>query len=398
MDRNTFANHFLESATVARDCAGRYLEEALPAELRFRVRLNSSYDHNLNSDEVVYPDDSTLDRAEAVSDLGADAVIDLLFRDGKVPEWVDINVMDETGSATLIQARVCGRFTANDERLYHQHEGYPPFHCQGPALPPDYAEGTRFSIHHRSECWTYKDLARAEAHATKVWSLDLRGRRFGDRQLEALPAFPSLEILELRGVPIVGPGLIGLGRQPRLRWLRSVFEGSQSLALQELPRLPLLTYLELASLPGRVSGLSFLAERLPALTSLSMGSATMPSFADALPMLPKLNTLTVVLPRLPDGLVSCATTLTDLSIHAPQATSDEILNLTTSSQASLEAVHLHGTPVTDSLLEAAEHWTRLRYINVSGSAVTPSGLERLAAKRPDVRVFPALTPLESPPG
>ena len=52
-----------------------------------------------------------------------------------MPEWVNVAVASETGTATVVELTCCGRFTAHDDRLYHRDEGYPPFHVLGPGRP-----------------------------------------------------------------------------------------------------------------------------------------------------------------------------------------------------------------------------------------------------------------------
>src|SRR5688572_12212046 len=102
----------------------------------------------------------------------------------------------------------CGRFTAQDELLYHEREGRPPFHVTGPTLPVNYEDGQRFSIYDRSECWTRRDVEQLRAHAHKVWSLDLFGLAFDDESLGQLPDLARMEILELKGSPLRGSGLL----------------------------------------------------------------------------------------------------------------------------------------------------------------------------------------------
>ena len=46
MERDTFAERLHEAACLARDFARRFVEEALPDELAFRVSLNDSHDGN----------------------------------------------------------------------------------------------------------------------------------------------------------------------------------------------------------------------------------------------------------------------------------------------------------------------------------------------------------------
>jgi hypothetical protein len=54
MDKNTFVEHFVRGHSVGmgRRTRRHYVEERLPNEMRFRVRLNSPYDGNpLHPDE-----------------------------------------------------------------------------------------------------------------------------------------------------------------------------------------------------------------------------------------------------------------------------------------------------------------------------------------------------------
>lgn len=128
-----FAQRLHEAATAARDFARTFIEETLPDPMLFRLRLNSSYDGNPRvGDEVVYPDDSSFQRAEELKACDEEAVVKSLWRDGRVPEWIDVAVIGETGTATLLQLMCCGRFTAQNDRLYHEREGRPPFHVTGP--------------------------------------------------------------------------------------------------------------------------------------------------------------------------------------------------------------------------------------------------------------------------
>src|SRR5689334_19118076 len=135
MDRELFAGRLHEAAVAARDFAQRYVEETLPDELRFRVRLNSSYDGNpLVRDEVVFPSDSGYEKANEFKDCSEQQVLDLLWRNKRVPEWINLSVIDESGTVTLVEVLSCGRFTADEGLLYHLREGKPPFHILGPAL------------------------------------------------------------------------------------------------------------------------------------------------------------------------------------------------------------------------------------------------------------------------
>lgn len=70
--------------------------------------------------------------------LNEEQVVKYLWRDEKVPEWVDISVAFATNEYTCLSLLICGRFTATDKLLYHQSAGIPPFSVKSPWLPPDY--------------------------------------------------------------------------------------------------------------------------------------------------------------------------------------------------------------------------------------------------------------------
>src|SRR5690348_11372818 len=160
--------------------------ENLPVPLLFRVRLNQSYDRfDPSPGEVRFPEDSARGRATALSRCDADTAIAQLWRDGRVPEWVNMAVVDETGVATVIEIVWCGRFTDDDDRLYHRAEGAPPFHVLLPVLPA-FHDGAPFSIHHRAECWDSSDADRLAGVADAVWSFTLTTDEFDNDALSPL--------------------------------------------------------------------------------------------------------------------------------------------------------------------------------------------------------------------
>jgi len=146
VDREVFVARFLAAAHCARDYASGMVLEVLPEAMRFRVLLNQSNDDivPLRPGEVVFPQDSG--RIRALHACDARTVVDELWRDGRVPEWVDLSVVDVRRKSTAVEMLCCGRFTDDESLLYHHAEGRPPFHVTSPSLPPDY-DGRRFSLH-----------------------------------------------------------------------------------------------------------------------------------------------------------------------------------------------------------------------------------------------------------
>lgn len=147
MDRDTFAERFYEAATQTREFAKQFVEERLPDALRFRVLLNQSHDAGPRlDDERLYPEDSSEERATGLRCCTADRVVTELWRGGMVPEWVDLSVIGLVKKKTIIEVRCCGRFTANEARLYHEEAGLPPFHVQSPPLVRGQKDGEKYRL------------------------------------------------------------------------------------------------------------------------------------------------------------------------------------------------------------------------------------------------------------
>src|SRR6266545_31226 len=98
--------------------------EVLPEAMRFRVLLNQSNDDivPLRLGEVVFPQDSG--RIRALHACDARTVVDELWRDGRVPEWVDLSVVDVRRKSTAVEMLCCGRFTDDESLLYHHAVGW----------------------------------------------------------------------------------------------------------------------------------------------------------------------------------------------------------------------------------------------------------------------------------
>jgi hypothetical protein len=104
----------------------------------------------LSSEERLFPDHEIpqIDRDVPYS---TQAVVDRLWREGFVPEWIDVTPYEVDDTYFYFQLRCCGRFTMDEDHLYHRKEGYPPFHCFGPALPGsnyDLQTDGQFDLHH----------------------------------------------------------------------------------------------------------------------------------------------------------------------------------------------------------------------------------------------------------
>lgn len=152
MDRCVFEARLREVSHRVVLFAREHVVQQLPEEVAFRVYPNQSFDGNPRvGDEIVFPDESLPD-GQFLGRWSAEEVVKYLWRDGKVPEWIDAGVESEDAQRSLIALRCCGRFTASEELLYHRPGGFAPFSIKSPVLPPGWesveASG-RFDLHWR---------------------------------------------------------------------------------------------------------------------------------------------------------------------------------------------------------------------------------------------------------
>ena len=136
MKRETFREHFERAAARAFELARSMVRNHLPPLHDYSVHLNQSHDdHPLRPGECVFPDDVAR-LGEIVGPLDADAVVNLLWRDGLIPEWIDISVEDADSELTHFTLLTCGRFTDRAEHLYYSDTDVCPFGIKSPVLPP----------------------------------------------------------------------------------------------------------------------------------------------------------------------------------------------------------------------------------------------------------------------
>ena len=139
LSRKAFGENMLSAARHALEFARTLVVNDLPDKLRYVVYLGASYDGNpLEDREQTFPDDYA-DRQRCFFD--SDEVVELLWREGKVPEWINVSVESEDGEYTLIRLECCGRYSDDVNHIYHAHEGRAPFQVLGPPAPPDYGSG-----------------------------------------------------------------------------------------------------------------------------------------------------------------------------------------------------------------------------------------------------------------
>lgn len=147
LSRSVFKRNLVNAAILARDFARTMVTNTLPDEIVYEIHYGCSYDGNpLVEDEKTFPADYN---GGPVSVTSADEVTDRLWREGFVPEWINVTVGHEDSDHTHIMLECCGRYSATPKMMYHVQEGRAPFHVLGPPMPPGYRHeiGTKFNLY-----------------------------------------------------------------------------------------------------------------------------------------------------------------------------------------------------------------------------------------------------------
>jgi hypothetical protein len=136
VDLYTFDLHLRTATIRAIDFARQYVNQDLPDDAAYLVYPGQSYDGNARvGDEVVFPSEELPPR-QYHGPWSHEEAITFLWREGKIPEWIDVAVQYANSRYTELSLLCCGRFTAQDDLLYYRYPGgMPPFGIKSPNLP-----------------------------------------------------------------------------------------------------------------------------------------------------------------------------------------------------------------------------------------------------------------------
>lgn len=126
-----FEARLLAASTQATDFARRFVRDRLPERFRYHLLLNMSHDSNRHSDELVYPEDKDVE----VWLVDQRRVVDLLWRNGTCPVWIDVSATAVSAEWTVLRLWCAGRYSGNPERLYYPARETRPFAVKGPDFP-----------------------------------------------------------------------------------------------------------------------------------------------------------------------------------------------------------------------------------------------------------------------
>lgn len=153
MDQDQFAQRLRLATERTLEFSRTFVWNVLPEQCHYVVVLGETgFQFRLRDGETVYPEDVQWE-AEKVGPLDVAQVVAVLWREGKVPEWIDMAVREADEVATYVELLCCARFTDQERLLYDWSSAITPFQFRGPALPPSWqAKGSGpFDLHWRGK-------------------------------------------------------------------------------------------------------------------------------------------------------------------------------------------------------------------------------------------------------
>ena len=151
MTRSNFETNLREAIRSTLEATREFVSDNLPDGVRLLIAPNCSFDGNpLEDDEEIYPGEE-MPAFKTLAPKTEAEVCDFLYRNGKVPEWINLQADSVDEDYTYLVLECCGRFTAMEKHLYHRGGGIPPFNPQVamPGLEYDVETDGKFPLRQR---------------------------------------------------------------------------------------------------------------------------------------------------------------------------------------------------------------------------------------------------------
>ena len=114
----------------------------LPAHYKFIIKTNCSFDKNLEGDQQIFPADK-INETSSINPASESTVIDYLWRNGKVPQWINVQVSSCDSDFSYVTLECCGRYSA----FLNHKDG--PFRPLGPNIPYRYLDPITEKLLHK---------------------------------------------------------------------------------------------------------------------------------------------------------------------------------------------------------------------------------------------------------
>jgi len=130
VNKGDFLTYLTSASYHATKFAERYVRNKMVYDFKFEVRLKLSSDpHATDQDHLFNKEDEGVVICQNLHE-----VVDLLWRDSKVPEWIDVAVKAAAKDYTLLELRCSDRYTGERDKMVYSNRGQGPFGIKSPSL------------------------------------------------------------------------------------------------------------------------------------------------------------------------------------------------------------------------------------------------------------------------
>lgn len=142
MTKEEFFFHLQGASFQALKFAENYVKTELKTNFTYNVIFTESQVHkDVPGVEFLKRHDKKM-----VLEIKDSEVVDLLYVKGKIPIWIDINVLKSSRKATTFNLLCSGEYSSEKKYFYYNVNGSGPFGVKSPNLPPGYKEGQKFKL------------------------------------------------------------------------------------------------------------------------------------------------------------------------------------------------------------------------------------------------------------
>lgn len=142
MTKDYFLQLLRDSSKYSYDFAKKFVTNKLPNDFKYSVNLNVSCDDPTLIQFDMYPEDN----GKRIELFDEKDVVELLYRKGKVPVWIDISVECVHKNKTIFRLDCAGRYSDDENEFYYIKQGTGSFGIKGPIFPIGYVEGQKFNL------------------------------------------------------------------------------------------------------------------------------------------------------------------------------------------------------------------------------------------------------------
>jgi hypothetical protein len=147
MEKKIFEKALYNSTVCALDVATLFVSNELPQNNLYLIELRDTIlERQFLPEKILAKELVKVEGRMTAGPLSFQGVINFFYRNGSLSRWINISVDSLDSSYTYLLLIYSNYFVSEDKKLYHQKTGNPPFHCLGPAMPPNWKEGDRFDL------------------------------------------------------------------------------------------------------------------------------------------------------------------------------------------------------------------------------------------------------------